>query len=87
MIDAIILLAAAAGSFYWGRHIASVQLKNNELADNYSAALKHIEEVETALEEMARENDYVRREMEIRAEKKPNQSAWNPGDPLNSQPR
>lgn len=86
-MDLIILLALpiAVGSFYWGRHIASIEQRNGLLETTHSEALKHIEELEKHIEELSQENEYMRKEaQEPRASVQRN---WNPADPLNSKER
>lgn len=80
-------LAIAAGAFYWGRHIASVELTHKRLEEDYNKAIEHIQTVEEALEEVSRENEYMHKEMTSQGSKVSAPRKWNPADPLNSSER
>lgn len=86
-MDVLIILIVAVGSFYWGRHISSIQQRNELLETTHNEALKHIEEMEKHLEELAQENEFIRKEAQSQGQRVSTPRAWNPSDPLNSQAR
>lgn len=86
-MDVLIILIVAVGSFYWGRHISSIQQRNELLETTHSEALKHIDEMEKHLEELAQENEFIRKEAQWQGQRVSTPRAWNPSDPLNSQAR
>lgn len=83
-MDIIIAFAIGVGSFYWGRHISSIQQRNELLETTHSEALKHIDEIEKHLEELSQENEFIRQEAQSQGQRVSTPRAWNPSDPLNS---
>lgn len=83
-MDIMIAFAIGVGSFYWGRHISSIQQRNELLETTHSEALKHIEEMEKHLEELAQENEFIRKEAQSQGQRVSTPRAWNPSNPLNS---
>jgi F0F1-type ATP synthase membrane subunit b/b' len=87
LISAFIALSIAVGSFYWGRHISSIQQRNKLLETTHDSALKHIEELERHLEELQQENEFIRKEAQSQDKRVSAHRGWNPADPLNSSER
>lgn len=80
----LICFCIAVGSFYWGRHISSIQQRNELLETTHGEALRHIDEIEKHLEELAQENEFIRQEAQSQGQRVSTPRAWDPSDPLNS---
>lgn len=83
----LVILIVAVGSFYWGRHISSIEQRNELIETTHAEALKHIDDLESHLEEIKQEYEIMHQEMKDRGERIATPRAWNPADPLNSSPR
>jgi F0F1-type ATP synthase membrane subunit b/b' len=86
-LGVLIALGIATGSFYWGRHISSIEQRNELLESTHSEALKHIDDIEKYLEELQQENEFMRKEAQTQGQRVNTPRTWNPADPLNSQAR
>lgn len=84
LLSTLLALGIAVGSFYWGRHISSIQQRNELLETTHNEALKHIDEIEKHLEELSQENEFIRQEAQSQGQRVSTPRAWNPSDPLNS---
>lgn len=85
-IICLIVLGSSAGAYFIGRHISSIQQRNDLLETTYAKAEKHIEELEDLVQELAQENEHIKREQASTRPTTP-MNSWDPSDPLNSQAR
>lgn len=83
----LISLGILAGAFYLAKYVVEKQHRANVLEDSYKEAVDHIASLEREITGLNQQIEHMQYEAQQMGQRLDRPRRWDPGDPLNSQPR
>jgi hypothetical protein len=80
-------LGILAGAFYLAKYVVERQHRATVLEDSYKEAVDHIAGLEREIMGLNQQIEHMQYEAQQMGQRLDKPRRWDPGDPLNSQPR
>lgn len=87
LLCVLVCVAILYGGFYLAKHVVERQHRANVLEDSYKEATEHIAGLEREILGLNQQLEHVQYEAQLNGQRIDRPRAFNPKDPLNSQPR